>query len=535
MSGKLALLIIACSVPMLAVAGTSDTTAGQNQPTTIDLLREFSIRIDGARKGDEVGRSVAGIGDMNRDGRLDVIVGAPGADTRGRIRNGAAYVVFGQRRPAVIDLARLGRRGFRIDGRGAQPRRPPSCKTCHKTGMERIGYTVAGAGDVNGDRRPDVILGAAFESGDTEEDRAYVVFGKSSPGSVDLRHLAGRGFRMRAKTGRGDPPVLPVVAGAGDVNGDRRADALVGTTSFGWCSPFTGRCFTPFPESGGGAYVVFGERAPRALDLQGLRERGFRVIDTWPFSASGSAVAGAGDVNGDGRSDLVVGASRASYVVFGKPSRGTLHLDRLGPAGFRIDGGPCEAGRAAVAGAGDVNRDRYADVIVVASGAPCEGAVPQPGPASAYVVFGKASSDPISLSTLGARGYRIVPAPGEGIGAVRGAGDANGDRRPDVLVGAPGASRNGRRRAGSLYVAFGTGSPEPLDLASAPSRGAGFRIDGPVAASPGSSFGSIGLRSAIDGAGDVDRDGKADVIAGSPSSDNHGRRDSGSAYIVFSP
>jgi hypothetical protein len=104
-----------------AIAGLQVETAGSARSRTIDLAREFNVRIVGARKGDELGRTVAGIGDMNRDGRPDFVVGAPGADTRGRIRNGVAYVIFGQRRPTVIDLARLGGRGAPCPNRLATP------------------------------------------------------------------------------------------------------------------------------------------------------------------------------------------------------------------------------------------------------------------------------------------------------------------------------------------------------------------------------------------------------------------------------
>ena len=102
------------------------------------------FRIDGAAAGDALGLAVAGAGDVNGDGRADVLVGAFLAGNNGRLNSGSAYVVFGSASTDTVDLANLGTRGFRIDGAATS---------------DVAGRAVAGAGDVNGDGRADLLVG----------------------------------------------------------------------------------------------------------------------------------------------------------------------------------------------------------------------------------------------------------------------------------------------------------------------------------------------------------------------------------------
>ena len=193
----------------------------------------------------------------------------------------SAYVVFGTRLPANIDLTTLGTRGFRIDGAGG----PDSA--------------VAGAGDVNGDGLADAPASA--------DSSAYVVFGTRLPANIDLTTLGTRGFRI---DGAGGPD--SAVAGAGDVNGDGLPDMVVSV-------PFAGNNGR---QGSGSAYVVFGTRSPANIDLAALGVRGFRIDGAAAGNEAGRAVAGAGDVNGDGLADVLVGAFVASNnarptLVFG--------------------------------------------------------------------------------------------------------------------------------------------------------------------------------------------------------------------------
>jgi hypothetical protein len=390
-------------------------------------------------------------------------------------------------------LARLGGQGFRIDGAAAG---------------DHAGR-VAAAGDVNGDGLGDVLVGAPYRS--DQAGSVYVVFGQSSLKRIDLARLGKQGFRI---DGPGAGQFVGVsAAGVGDLNGDRLADVIVGTY-------------------GGSSYVVFGKRSSTPVALARLGDRGFR-IDGERFNDLASRVAAAGDVDGDGLTDLIVGAFRASrngrsesgsaYVVFGKRSPTNVELAALGRQGFRIDGAAAHDQTGfSVAGLGDVNGDKLADVVVGAWVADHKG---RQDSGSAYVVFGKRSSEHIDLAALGNKGFRIGgAADGDLAGySVAGVGDVNGDKRPDLLVGAYGVQMGRLGSTGAAYVVFGKGSPASVDLAKLANQG--FRIDG---AADGDRTGDP-----VAGVGDLNGDGLADLLVGAYLAGNNNRPESGSAYIVF--
>ena len=379
---------------------------GAAQPT-IDLLSEFHLRADGP-----VARSlgypiaVENAGDVNGDGRPDVIVGFRGQD---------AYVVFGRSSPGTVDLAALGTGGFRIDG---------------AVEVDGSVEDVAGAGDVNGDGLADLVVGSG--------GGAFVVFGKSSTSPVDLSALGAGGFAISPPPGHSTPlgtcpgpDIGSSVDGIGDFNGDGRPDVVVAGPG-----PLISFCGDT------GAWVVYGKASTGAValgDPQGQAEF------LWP----GENAAGAGDVNGDGRPDVIVGTDIGGNGA-------TVRF--AGGGGFSMTG----AGTGfSTAGVGDVNGDGLADVAVGAPDASNNG---RPYSGSAWIVFGQTSSTDLDLMQLGTHGFRIDGAHGGDPGyvgdqagwALDGAGDVNGDGRADVLLGAPGASNNGRRFSGSAFVVFGT-------------------------------------------------------------------------------
>jgi Ca2+-binding RTX toxin-like protein len=527
-----------------------------------DLAPTTGFIIKGETSGDAAGISVSSAGDINGDGFDDVIVGAfRGAD--GGFDAGAAYVVFGGADGfgtldgsgrSLIDLATLvPGSGFVIQG----------------DAYDLAGRSVSSAGDVNGDGFDDLIVGAP--DGDyyhLHAGEAYVVFGgDDSLGTadgtgrsvLDLGTLApADGFIIQGDMARDLTGVS--VSSAGDINGDGFDDLIVGA---------------PYGNEGGiragEAYVVFGgadgfgtvdATGRSVIDLTTLvPASGFVIQGDTEFDHAGFSAASAGDVNGDGFDDLIVGAPNGNgdyaageaYVVFGAPNgfgtvdgigRSVIDLTTLAStAGFVIQGDAAgDFTGTSVSSAGDVNGDGFDDLII---GAPAFG-YGDPRAGEAYVVFGGAGSfgttdssgrAVIDLTTLiPAEGFIIKgDAAYDNAGrSVSSAGDVNGDGFDDLIVGAY-YSSDGGFHAGDAYVVFGgadgfgtvdgTGR-SVIDLATlAPPDG--FIIQGDNA----SDLTGISVSSA----GDVNGDGFDDLIVGAPQIifDYDGPQPTGEAYVVF--
>ena len=140
--------------------------------------------------------------------------------------------------------------------------------------------------------------------------------------------------------------------------------------------------------------------------------------------------------------------------IAGAAQAQNVDLANLGAGGFRIDGIDAGDGSGrSVSGAGDVNGDGLADLIVGAFGAAPGG---DSSAGESYVVYGKAGSDAVDLANLGAGGFRIdgVDVMDYSGRSVSGAGDVNGDGLADLIVGANGADPGGDSRAGESYVVF---------------------------------------------------------------------------------
>jgi VCBS repeat-containing protein len=431
------------------VFGRSGGFSASLDLSALDGTNGFVLNgIDGV---DASGISVAGAGDVNGDGVDDLIIGAPGADPNGDSRAGESYVVFGQSTgfSASLDLSVLdGTNGFILNG---------------ITDGDDSGFSVAGAGDVNGDGVDDLIIAAynADPNGNTGAGASYVVFGRSDgfSASLELSALDGtNGFVLNGidavdASGRS-------VAGAGDVNGDGVDDLIIGADGA-----------DPNGDFSGESYVVFGqsEEFSGSLELSALDgDNGFVLNGIDRFDASGRSVAGAGDVNGDGVDDLIIGAplassngndSGASYVVFGTSDGfpASLDLSALdGTNGFVLNGidGDDDSGTS-VAGAGDVNGDDIDDLIIGADGADPNGL----SSGESYVVFGQSDGfDPsLNLSTLdGTNGFVLNGIDEDDFSgeSLAGAGDVNGDGVDDLIIGAPGANSSGSQ-SGESYVVFG--------------------------------------------------------------------------------
>src|SRR4051794_40497532 len=432
-----------------------------------------ALTVDGAtlygnRNGGLAGASVSAAGDVNGDGVADAIVGAPPTSTvnagPARTENGEAFVVLGPFGPhEVISLGNLGSRGFRIIGGDWYDAK------------DHLRAAVAGIGDVNGDGYADVA--AMAERGgaaNTQANNGYaaVIYGGPSTANVDLKAGVGpRGYLTYLPT-----PFYPhmylSVSAAGDVNGDGLPDFMFGDPQYydGPTNACT-QCGT------GDVYVELGSKAsPGQLDAGALGVHGFRIVGSGQFGDLGVGLAPAGDFNGDGVGDMVLGEPGCTpnvvtpcpggpvYVLYGtKTTPATTPMPPSPGPGFRITPPPQSGGMGtSLAAPGDVNGDGRPDLLLGMPYASFLGA--GSGNGVAYVFFTPAN--PPAVNDLGAPGAPAAVIEGaagtDGLGTtVAPAGDVDGDGFADVAIGAPGAGTNDR---GSIYVLRNLHVPQALDL-----------------------------------------------------------------------
>ncbi|MEZ4384085.1 MAG: Ig-like domain-containing protein [Nannocystaceae bacterium] len=468
--------------------------------------------INGEAPSDYSGNWVDGAGDVDGDGFADLVVGARFSDVNGQ-SSGSAYVVFGKDDGDPVDLFTLVEEeqveGFAIRGEGVD----------HEAGV-----CVAGVGDIDGDHVADVMVGA--HQADSEgllAGRGYVVFGKDDGAIFPLvsaaENVGGMVISAQDKLNFAGH----AVAGAGDVNGDGFDDVLLGAYGFDEKALFAGRSYIVF--GGKGESVVLAKQLEGYVAIDGEAELDF----------SGHALAGGGDVNGDGFADVIIGAygadpsgdaSGRAYVVFGAPELGPIQLEDVaaGIGGFALDGElEGDHAGAAVAIVGDINGDGFADIAV---GAP----LADPGGLSSgrvYVVHGEADPKSRSLAEI-AQGNGGFVADGQTFRdyagfSVDGAGDINGDGLDDVILGAYGSDPKGML-SGRAYVIYGKTDTSPAQLSQVILGEGGVTLAGEASGD------QAGV--AVAGAGDVDGDGFADVIVGAFGSDAKGK-DAGRSYVFF--
>lgn len=383
------------------------------------------IIIDGINAGDQAGASVGGIADLNGDGRGEVLIGAPGMENAALTDAGAAFVLFGKATTGGVDLNDLftgGGGGYVIKGEAAG---------------DAAGTNILSIADLNGDGKMDVIVGApGNDAGGTDAGAVYVVWGKSSASAVSLSNIAAGTGGFKIVGADNNDVVGSSIGTVSDMNGDGKAEILIGV-----------------PEGGSGgsksglAYVVFGKSSGAAVDLNTIAAGigGFAVVGMTDDKV-GATVTGLGDINADGRGDFLISAANAdhAYVVFGKADGATIDLTDVatGTGGFEIIAEQVgDLDRISVAGGSDLNHDGINDIVIGAAdnneGGSNSGAV--------YIVWGGGhSAVDLGLISQSIGGAKIVGAAGSLTGAsVSITGDLNGDGTADLMIGAPGVGESG--------------------------------------------------------------------------------------------
>ena len=402
---------------------------------------------------DYLGFSVSNAGDVNGDGYDDVIIAAIGNNSD----RGIAYIHYG----------------------GTVPDNNPEVTLTGAAAGDNFGWSVSGTGDVNGDGYDDVIVGAPLnDAGGSNAGRAYLYFGGAAMNSVADVIFTGAAADDNFGNSASD---------AGDVNADGYPDIIIGA---------------PGNDAGGGnegrAYIYFGGAIMNNVaDI--LLNEGLGNNDYF-----GTSVSSAGDVNGDGYSDLVIGAYNynskgAAFVYFGGETivnnpdifiAGLQNYDKLGFS---------------VSGAGDVNKDGYSDIIVGAYGYP-DGFNKGRG----YLYLGGIIMDDNADATF------TGELNNDGFGySVSDAGDVNKDGYSDIIIGAP-FNDPFETNAGRTYIYFGSSSINNT---------ADIILTG--------DFGNSNMGNAVSSAGDVNGDGFSDYLSGAMQ-DETGGLAAGRAFLYMS-
>jgi hypothetical protein len=297
---------------------------------------------------------VAGLGDINGDGRVDFALGQPWVNNF----SGRVYVALGTSNLGNLDASHLaaGTDGFEIVPEG------------NADGLTRV----SSLGDVNGDGLADILVGAvaAINAG-VETGKAYVLYGRTgtSLSNINLSAVAAGtgGFAINGINANDN--IGGSMSGIGDVNGDGLADIAVAAPS----SNISG------VNNVGKSYVIFGKTSTSAVDLSNLATKGFVLIGESAEDKSGSALSAAGDINGDGLADFLVAARFASangnmlagktYLIYGKSTNTDIQLSNVtnGTGGFVIKGERVGDGNSQilVSAGGDINGDGFDDLLVI--------------------------------------------------------------------------------------------------------------------------------------------------------------------------
>jgi len=422
-------------------AGQTYLVLGKASGLTMDMhLSNADASFWGENAGDDSGISVAGAGDVNGDGYDDILIGAYYNDAGGTDA-GQTYLVLGKPSGWAMDT----------DLSSA------NASFWGENWNDLSGYSVAGAGDVNGDGYDDILIGAYQNSdGGSNSGKSYLIFGKASGWTMDT-DLSNADASFVGENALDESGMS--VAGAGDVNGDGYDDFLIGAIM----SDDGG-------ANAGQTYLIFGKTSGWAMGTD-LSKADASFLGENPSDISGYPVAGAGDVNGDGYDDFLIGAygnpeggtyAGQTYLIFGKASGWAMDtgLSNADASFWGENANDYSGFRNA--GEGDVNGDGYDDILIGAAynneGGSYIG--------QTYLILGKASGlamdSKLSKADASFRGENSYDYSGI---SVADGGDVNGDGHDDILIGADNNAAGGAG-SGQTYLIFVDKNTKPTNVNS---------------------------------------------------------------------
>ena len=390
---------------------------GRGTANPLDLLAnaDADVIIQGQNNSDQVGSSVASIGDFNGDGFGDVIVSATGRNSNGNTNSGSALIFFGRSSTNQLILNAETEANIILEG---------------QSNFGWFGNSVASAGDFNGDGLDDVIVGAAFDTtnGVPNSGNAFIFFGQTPSSQIVLNADTNSNVILDGR--------IPYdnfgqsVASAGDFNGDGLNDVIVGAYADG----------NQAGEQSGAAFIFFGQNPTGQINLSAGLDSNIILEGQNTWDAFGYSVDSAGDFNGDGLSDVIVGAvlddnngkidSGSAFIFFGQNPTSQLILLADANADVILDGQSADDRfGSGISSAGDFNDDGFDDVIVgLANNASTD---------RALIFFGQNTSTQLKLRANTGAGILLSAInSGSNFGtSAASAGDFNGDGIEDVIVG----------------------------------------------------------------------------------------------------
>lgn len=492
----------------------------------------LGFSVYGSSNNDNLGDAISEIGDINNDGISDFAIA-----TTGNSSSGTVHIIFGTENqwPAESDVtiysSSSGTKGVTLFG-------------TVDSGLA-TGDFIASIGDINNDELDDFFISSPQET--SRNAGGYVLFGRSDTtwsSSINLdAEIAGGsgtfGFRIVLEDTNHN---IVSVGGQGDINGDGINDVVIGANIEG-------------TSDEGKVYVIFGASNFSNPTIAVTTLNGTNGVELAGVSANdavGSAVA-IGDVNGDGFSDVIIGATGienadsettgGAYAVFGKATwTSPFNLGSVnGSNGFKFiaDNGQTGNMNNTLAGQSisskDLDQDGFDDILIGAPNA--YNATLSDRSGESYLLFGASDIGSSGISILASdlngilgtilRGEQVSEEAGHSVAIIE---DVNGDSINDLLIGAPNKQVSSDN-TGVVYLLFGRSASYnwesliELSILASGDGSQGTEIQGTNDLDRTGTY--------VADAADLDKDGYNDLAIGSPEAENSGNTDNGRGYIIF--